>query len=168
VLDVGMKRNRRAIIWSPQAEKDLLDIWQHIAERSSVTADEILCDIEAACVALAAWPQLGSSRDHVREGLRARRVDRYVVFYRAEKKGIAIVRVLHERRDECLEQDCIVADQSNTGQVRWTASEAFAFAEFLQSGLALILEDLVEELVRFVDYGGHATIILHGTLSGTV
>ena len=59
-----------------------------------------------AGVALAAWPDLGSSRDHVREGLRARRCDRYVIFYRVEKKGIAIVRVLHERRDV----DTIFAD----------------------------------------------------------
>jgi toxin ParE1/3/4 len=99
VLDVGMKRSRRAIIWSPEAEQDLSDIWQHIADRSSVIADKILCDIEATCLALAAWPELGSSRDHVREGLRARRVDRYVIFYRIDKRGIAVVRVLHERRD---------------------------------------------------------------------
>jgi toxin ParE1/3/4 len=94
-----MMGSRRAIIWSPEAEQDLFDIWQHIADGSRVTADKILCDIEATCVALAAWPELGSSRDHVREGLRARRCDRYVIFYRVEKKGIAIVRVLHERRD---------------------------------------------------------------------
>ena len=98
--DVGMKGNRRAITWSPEAEQDLFDIWQHIAEDGSrSSADNILCDIDAACVALAAWPDLGSSRDHVREGLRARRSDRYVIFYRVEEIRIAIVRVLHERRD---------------------------------------------------------------------
>jgi toxin ParE1/3/4 len=94
-----MNESRRAIIWSPEAEQDLFDIWQHIAERSRFTADKIICDIEAICVALAAWPELGSPRFHVREGLRARRSDRFVIFYRSEKNGIAVVRVLHERRD---------------------------------------------------------------------
>ena len=46
------------------------------------------------------------------------------------------------------------------------ASELFALAKLLQRGLALVLEDLVEELVRFVNYHGHTTIVLHGAHTG--
>ena len=54
-----------------------------------------------------------------------------------------------------------LAGRSNTGQVGCIDSELFALAELLQRGLALVLEDLVEKLVGFVDYRGHATIVLH-------
>ena len=94
------RSSKRRVVWSPEAEHDLFEIWEFVAETTGrAPADRLLCEIHATSEALRAWPELGTARDDVREGLRARRADHYVVFYRVGKKGAEIVRVLHERRD---------------------------------------------------------------------
>jgi toxin ParE1/3/4 len=87
-------------IWSPEARQDLFATWEYIAyESATATADKLLRDIDNECFALGAWPKYGKARDDVREGLRSVSVSRYVVFYRAKREAIEIVRVLDERRD---------------------------------------------------------------------
>jgi toxin ParE1/3/4 len=92
--------DRLARIWSPEAREDLFGIWNYVwLDASAVIADKLLKEIDAACFALGAWPELGKARDDVRKGLRSILVSRYVVFYRVPQNAIEIVRVLDERRD---------------------------------------------------------------------
>ena len=94
------RSSKRRVVWSPEAEQDLFLIWEYGAETiGRATADRLLCEIHATSEALGAWPELGSARDDVREGLRSRRTGHHIVFYRVGGVGAEIVRVLHERRD---------------------------------------------------------------------
>ena len=56
-----------------------------------------LDDLEACCQQLADHPGLGRECDEIRPGLRRMEHGRHVVFYRQQKAGILIARVLHQR-----------------------------------------------------------------------
>ena len=95
-----MRKGEPAVIWSPEAEQDLLAIWNHVArEASPHVADEQLRCVDRACETLAEWPHSGRVRDELFRGVRSIAVDRYVVFYRVRNSAIEIIRVLHGRRD---------------------------------------------------------------------
>jgi toxin ParE1/3/4 len=87
------------ILWAPEAEQDLLDIWDYLAATGEDIADRQLRDIDAACRSLDRSPFRGRARDELRQGLRSIFIDRYVAFYRVRGTAVEIVRVLHERRD---------------------------------------------------------------------
>jgi toxin ParE1/3/4 len=97
----GMKKaNRLPRIWSPEAERDLFEIWDYVwSAATAAVADKQLHEIDRVCFVLGAWPEYGRARNDVRQGLRSVSVSRYVVFYRVTKKAIEIVRVMDERRD---------------------------------------------------------------------
>jgi len=95
-----MRKGERAITWSPEAEQDLLAIWDYVArEASPDVADEQLRSLDRACEALAEWPYSGRARDELLRGVRSIAVEAYVVFYRVGHSVIEIIRVLHGRRD---------------------------------------------------------------------
>jgi toxin ParE1/3/4 len=95
-----MRRGELPVDWSPEAEQDLLAIWNYVArEASPDVADEQLRSLDRACEALAQWPHSGRARDELFRGVRSIAVEAYVVFYRVEDSAIEIVRILHGRRD---------------------------------------------------------------------
>jgi toxin ParE1/3/4 len=95
-----MRRGDPAVIWSPEAEQDLLAIWIHVArEASPDVADGQLRSVDRACEALAQWPHSGRARDELFRGVRSIAVGPYVVFYRVLNSEVEIIRVLHGRRD---------------------------------------------------------------------
>ena len=88
------------VLWSPEAEEDLFDIWKYVwTAASAAVADKRLHEIDHVCRLLARSPDLGKARDDVRPGVRSMPVERYVIFYRISKNATEIVRVLDERRD---------------------------------------------------------------------
>ena len=89
-----------ALVWSPQAEADLFEIWRYgAAEFSSKQADMHLRKLSAACVQLAEWPNSGRARTEIAPELRSVLVSPHVVFYRVTGIAVQIVRILHGRRD---------------------------------------------------------------------
>ena len=82
-----------------QAQKDLLEIWQYIAQDNPDAADKILDRIDKKCRALADYPYMGREREDIHLGLYSFPVNNYVIFYRPAGDGIEIVRVLHGARD---------------------------------------------------------------------
>jgi toxin ParE1/3/4 len=80
------------------AERDLLEIWVHIAEESFEAADRLLDTIDETCRKLADTPGLGRRREELAAGLRSFPVGNYVIFYRPIEDGIEVVRVLHGAR----------------------------------------------------------------------
>ncbi len=88
------------IVWSPEAEEDLLSIWRYTADEwSAAAADQQLGDIWTTCEMLLGYPQLGRPRAELLPGIRSTVTDPHVVFYRILTHGVEILRVLHERED---------------------------------------------------------------------
>jgi toxin ParE1/3/4 len=87
------------IVRRPEAARDLDEIWWHIAQDSPDNADRFLDRIQERRAALADFPQIGTSRDELKKGLRSQPVGKYLIFYFPLEDGIDIVRVLHGSRD---------------------------------------------------------------------
>jgi toxin ParE1/3/4 len=95
-----MRRPKRTVIWSPEAEQDLFDISAYLtAEASGRTAENCLREIDGACQRIRIRPLSGRARSELMSGLRSVLVHPYIVFYRVAEPAIEIVRVLHQRRD---------------------------------------------------------------------
>lgn len=87
------------IVKRPAALRDLIEIWEYIAEDSEAMADAFIETIDQKIQALATSPGVGREREELGEGVRSFPVGRYVIFYRLYQGGIEIVRVLHGSRD---------------------------------------------------------------------
>ncbi|MDA0691815.1 MAG: type II toxin-antitoxin system RelE/ParE family toxin [Nitrospinae bacterium] len=84
----------------PKARQDLEDIWFYTYETwGEDQADSYIHDLNSGFLALAAKPEKGRPCDDIREGYRRHSVGRHIIFYRVTKKGIEIVRILHQSMD---------------------------------------------------------------------
>jgi len=83
----------------PEAESDLDEIWWYIAQDSPHNADRFLDRIQERCLALADYPQMGTSREELKAGLRSQPIGNYLIFYFSLEDGVDIVRVIHGSRD---------------------------------------------------------------------
>jgi toxin ParE1/3/4 len=82
---------------TPQANRDLVQIWIWVAERSgSELADQVLDEIDNRCRLLAQNPEMGRVRQEFSVPLRSFPVRNrpYVIFYNSIKSGIEVYRVL--------------------------------------------------------------------------
>lgn len=88
-------------VLTPPARGDLADIWDYVAEQSSLDrADHVLEKLHQAMGKVAETPNLGHPRaDIADETLRVYRVFSYLVIYRPETSPLQIVRILHGARD---------------------------------------------------------------------
>ena len=88
------------LVWSPEAETDLLSIWRWgAAHFSPETADTHLRDIQRAAAHLMEFPEAGVTRDQIVTGIRSIVVYPTVIFYRIGSTSIDIVRVVDGRRN---------------------------------------------------------------------
>ncbi len=91
--------------FSPDAKRDLQEIWTYIAQDNPSAADRLEADIFAACDRLAQNPRLGHKRPDLTKApvlfLTVRRS--YMVVYQSEEKRLVIVRILHGARDASAE-----------------------------------------------------------------
>ena len=95
-----MRGDRPRLIWSPDANKDLMSIWQYgVEEWSEEIAEKHLFEIEHMCGRLIETSMLGKSRDEIIAGMKSITVRPHVIFYKVSKGAIEIVRVLHQRID---------------------------------------------------------------------
>jgi toxin ParE1/3/4 len=95
-----MSEINRKVFRSPEAQEDLLYIWQFGADEwSPDQANEHLRDIEDMCDRLRVHPELGRNRDELIVGLYSIPIHPHVVFYRQSPETITIVRILHEALD---------------------------------------------------------------------
>ena len=83
----------------PQAEADILEIWDFIAEDSVAEADLWVDRLDAKLDLWATQPMMGRPREELAPGLRSLAFGRYVVFFESMLDGIDVVRVLHGSRD---------------------------------------------------------------------
>jgi toxin ParE1/3/4 len=95
-----MGSDNSRLLWSPEADDDLIWIWRRgVEEWTEELADKHLFEIEAACDRLLDDPSLGRARDELVAGMRSIPVHPHVVFYQVAKRTIEVVRVLHQRMD---------------------------------------------------------------------
>jgi len=87
------------IVFSEEADSDLLHILTYLSERNRVVAVELANHFNARVESLAHFPFIGRDRSLLAKGLRSVVVGNYVVFYRVDEQRIFIVRVLDGRRD---------------------------------------------------------------------
>ena len=95
-----MGEHKERLVWSADAEDDLLSIWRYGADEWSPTAaDNHLREIYSACERFLDNSKLGKSRDELRAGVRSILVAPHVVFYRTSTTTVEILRVMHQRED---------------------------------------------------------------------
>lgn len=83
--------------FSGRAKADLLKIGSYTLENwGESQALRYLGNLEDCANTIAANPSPGRDCDWIRPGLRRFETGRHVIFYRPEKAGILIVRVLHQ------------------------------------------------------------------------
>ena len=83
----------------PQAEADILEIWDYIVDDSILDADRWVDSLDEKLALWATQPMMGRSRDELAPGIRSLAFGRYVVFFEPPSDGIDVVRVLHGSRD---------------------------------------------------------------------
>ena len=84
----------------PAACKDLEEIWEYIAADSLDAADRIREEIYETIQPLVPFPHVGHSRpDLTMRPLRFQVVRDYVIAYAPDEKPLAIIAVLHGRRN---------------------------------------------------------------------
>ncbi len=83
-----------------QAKQDLRDIWRGLAEFSGLSpADDQLKAIQQKFAQLTQFPNSGRDRSELLPDLRSLPANGFIIFYRIQPHPIAIVRVIHGRRD---------------------------------------------------------------------
>ncbi|CCE04715.1 Plasmid stabilization system [Bradyrhizobium sp. STM 3843] len=89
------------VVFRPEAEADLIGLYEYIAERSGHNiAGDFIDRIEEACMALATFPKRGTRRDDVLPGLRTIGFERRVtIAFRVLKDQVEIVTVAYAGRN---------------------------------------------------------------------
>jgi plasmid stabilization system protein ParE len=86
--------------YSPEARRDLLEIWEFIAQDNLDKADCVEREIEQAITVLAGNPELGHMRrDLTAKSVRFWRVYSYLVIYDPATRPLEVVRILSGYRD---------------------------------------------------------------------
>ena len=84
--------------FSRRAEADLLSIADYTLRKwGRAQAVRYIGELEACCQTLAGNPALGRLCYEVRPSLRRHEHGRHVLFYRREREGILVSRILHQR-----------------------------------------------------------------------
>jgi antitoxin ParD1/3/4 len=89
-----------AFVLHPAAYADLDDIWEYIAADSLEAADRVREEIFEKIRSLAKLPRQGHFRpDLTSQPLRFQAVRDYVIAYAPEEKPLAVLAILHGRRN---------------------------------------------------------------------
>ncbi len=96
----------RRVIFSPEAQDDLLGLYESIADEAGAgIALGYIERIEAHCRRLAAFPERGTVRSDIRPGLRTIGFERRVtIAFHVEREIVVVNRILYGGRD--LEAAC--------------------------------------------------------------
>lgn len=88
------------IRFTPQADRDFIEIYVYIASDNISAADKHHERLRQRCLELVDQPRIGTKRHEIKPGLRSVAEGNYVIFYRIEDQDrVAIIRVVHAKRD---------------------------------------------------------------------
>jgi plasmid stabilization system protein ParE len=86
--------------YSPEARRDLLEIWEYIARDDLDAADRVEREIEEAAILLAEKPELGHwRRDLTSKPVRFWCLYSYLIVYDPNSNPLEVVRILSGYRD---------------------------------------------------------------------
>jgi toxin ParE1/3/4 len=85
----------RRVAYTADAERDLFDLWDHIADGNPAAADRMIDRLKEAGRTLAATPRMGRARPELRSDCRSFAVGKVVIFYREIENGIEVLHILH-------------------------------------------------------------------------
>src|SRR5437868_2491630 len=88
---------RYEVSFRPRAEADLFALYQYIAEEAgTAVAGGYIGRIEAACLALATFPERGTRRDDIRAGLRTMGFERRAtIAFQVIEDEVVILRIFY-------------------------------------------------------------------------
>jgi toxin ParE1/3/4 len=87
------------VLFSPEAEADLVEIALHIAADDSERALSFVEELESRCLSLGRFPGRGRERAELAAKLRSVLHRRFVIFYTPSAATVRIERILHGSRD---------------------------------------------------------------------
>jgi toxin ParE1/3/4 len=87
------------VLFTPAAERDVVDIWLNVALESPIAADRLVDQIHDRALQLIGFPELGPENPEISNGMRFLTSGRYLILYRIANAHMEIVRVLHGARD---------------------------------------------------------------------
>ncbi|OYW28834.1 MAG: hypothetical protein B7Z47_05430 [Chthoniobacter sp. 12-60-6] len=87
------------VTYSQQADRDLDDIWDYVAQDSALQADRLWDHFKAKLQYLAKWNTFGSPRFDLCTNCRSYPFGKYCFYYRPTESGIEVLRILHSARD---------------------------------------------------------------------
>ncbi len=91
---------RRQLLFTPQAQRDLDEIWRYSAkEWSDERADHYIRALIATCETVAQRPDIARRRDDVKLGYRAALSGSHIIFFKISGPSLIVVRILHQRMD---------------------------------------------------------------------
>jgi len=96
---------KRSISLSPQADRDIDELFSYLAQDSLDAAVRFLTGVQEAFELLSAMPEIGSLQHFDNPALRGLRAwpvkdfEKHLIFYRVTPRRIEIIRVLHASRD---------------------------------------------------------------------
>jgi len=90
----------KRFVLHPEAYSDLTEIWEYIAADNLDAADRVLDEIRDAVESLVRFPRQGHPRpDLTSRPLRFQVVRDYVIGYAADENPLAVLAILHGRRN---------------------------------------------------------------------
>lgn len=92
--------SKKFYILSEIADEDLVNIFDYTMDEFGFDqAEKYLFEIDDIFQNLIINPQLGKTRNEIKQGLHSFPKDNHVIFYRISEDHIRIVRILHGSRD---------------------------------------------------------------------
>lgn len=90
----------RGVQLTEDAESDLDEIWDYVADSNIDAADRIIAEVRSTCLKLATNPGIGHTREDLTElPVKFISVFSYLIVYDPETSPLQIVAVLHGARD---------------------------------------------------------------------
>lgn len=90
----------RSVVFTPEAQDDLLGLYDYTADHSSPTrALRYIERIEKTCMSLHTLPERGTRRDDLRPGMRVMGFERRILIaFQVRSDSVAILRILYGGR----------------------------------------------------------------------
>ena len=86
------------VVFRKNARRDLLDITAYIGRDAPVRAKSFVAELRSRCLSLAEYPEAGSLRPDIFEGLRIIPHGNYIIYYFPYPEKIIVLRISHATR----------------------------------------------------------------------
>ena len=87
------------VVISARAERDLVEIFNYLIERSPKGAESVISKLNENILALSSFSRRGAPRDDIGPNLRMLVVHSYTLIYAVRRDYVIVLRVLHGSRD---------------------------------------------------------------------